>query len=72
MKLTLDAEALYRDLVRGVQQFVQQSGAEQARLVGVVSGGAWLAERLQKDLKLAGNPGAISSLPTSPARFRFT
>jgi len=61
MKLTLDAEALYRDLVRGVQQFVQQCGAEQAKLVGVVSGGAWLAERLQKDLKLAGNPGAISS-----------
>jgi pyrimidine operon attenuation protein/uracil phosphoribosyltransferase len=57
MKLTLDAEALYRDLVRGVQQL----GTADARLVGIVSGGAWLAERLQHDLKLSGKAGAISS-----------
>ena len=31
------------------------------RLVGITSGGAWLAERLQKDLALAGKPGTISS-----------
>jgi len=30
-------------------------------LVGVTSGGAWLGERLQKDLELAGDPGVISS-----------
>jgi pyrimidine operon attenuation protein/uracil phosphoribosyltransferase len=57
MKLTLDAEALYRELVRGVQQL----GAGQARLVGITSGGAWLAERLQHDLKLPGKAGVISS-----------
>jgi pyrimidine operon attenuation protein/uracil phosphoribosyltransferase len=57
MKLTLDAEALYRELVRGVQQL----GAGDARLVGVASGGVWLAERLHKDLGLAGKAGAISS-----------
>ncbi|GAB2597056.1 bifunctional pyr operon transcriptional regulator/uracil phosphoribosyltransferase PyrR [Ramlibacter solisilvae] len=57
MKLTLDAEALYRELVRGVQQL----GAAESRLVGVTSGGAWLAERLQKDLGLPGAAGAISS-----------
>ena len=57
MKLTLDAEALYRELVRGVQQL----GAGEAKLVGVASGGAWLAERLQKDLALPGNAGVISS-----------
>jgi pyrimidine operon attenuation protein/uracil phosphoribosyltransferase len=57
MKLTLDAEALYRELVRGVRQL----GAGDAKLVGVQSGGAWLAERLQKDLKLPGNAAAISS-----------
>jgi pyrimidine operon attenuation protein / uracil phosphoribosyltransferase len=55
--LTLDAEALYRELLRGVQQLCQPD----TRLVGVTSGGAWLAERLQKDLKLAGEPGVISS-----------
>jgi pyrimidine operon attenuation protein/uracil phosphoribosyltransferase len=57
MKLTLDAEALYRELLRGVQQL----GAGQAHLVGVASGGAWLAQRLQQDLKLDGDAGIISS-----------
>jgi pyrimidine operon attenuation protein/uracil phosphoribosyltransferase len=57
MKLTLDAEALYLELVRGVQQL----GAGQAKLVGITSGGAWLAERLQQELKLAGKAGVISS-----------
>jgi pyrimidine operon attenuation protein / uracil phosphoribosyltransferase len=32
-----------------------------AVLVGVWSGGAWLAERLQRDLKLSGEHGVISS-----------
>jgi pyrimidine operon attenuation protein/uracil phosphoribosyltransferase len=31
------------------------------RLVGITSGGAWLVERLQKDLGLPGAPGTISS-----------
>ncbi len=57
MKLTLDAEALYRELVRGVRQL----GPADAKLVGVASGGAWLAERLQKDMDLDGDAGVISS-----------
>ena len=57
MKLALAAVALFCELVRGVQRL----GAGDAKLVGVVSGGAWLAERLQKDLKLPGSAGAISS-----------
>ncbi|WP_431048627.1 bifunctional pyr operon transcriptional regulator/uracil phosphoribosyltransferase PyrR [Roseateles sp. L2-2] len=55
--LHLDAEALYADLVRGVQRLLQPESA----LVGIWSGGAWLAERLQQDLKLAGQHGVISS-----------
>lgn len=55
--LTLDAEALYRELLRGVQLI---SSAD-TRLVGITSGGAWLAERLQRDLKLPGQAGTISS-----------
>ena len=55
--LTLDAEALYRELLRGVQQLRRHDG----RLVGITSGGAWLAERLQKDLALPGEAGVISS-----------
>ena len=55
--LTLDAEALYRELLRGVGTLRKGD----ARLVGITSGGAWLAERLQKDLGLAGDAGVISS-----------
>ncbi len=55
--LMLDAEALYAELLRGVQLI---SHAD-TRLVGVTSGGAWLAERLQRDLKLPGTAGTISS-----------
>jgi pyrimidine operon attenuation protein/uracil phosphoribosyltransferase len=55
--LTLDAEALYRDLERGVRALC----GSDTRLVGITSGGAWLAERLQRDLALAGEPGIISS-----------
>jgi pyrimidine operon attenuation protein/uracil phosphoribosyltransferase len=55
--LMLDAEALYRELQRGVQQL----RTSQTRLVGITSGGAWLAERLHKDLGLPGAAGVISS-----------
>ena len=55
--LALDAEALYGDLLRGVRPLLEGGG----RLVGITSGGAWLAERMQKDLGLAGEAGVISS-----------
>jgi pyrimidine operon attenuation protein/uracil phosphoribosyltransferase len=56
--LVLDAEALYRELLRGVQQL----RTPDTRLVGITSGGAWLAERLHKDLGLSGGVGVISSV----------
>lgn len=62
--LLLDAEALYRELVRWVQQLRIKTGGQSAgdyRLVGITSGGAWLAQRLQQDLGLEGQPGIISS-----------
>ena len=52
-----DAEALYVELLRGVKSLMRQD----TRLVGITSGGAWLVERLQKDLGLPGAPGIISS-----------
>jgi pyrimidine operon attenuation protein/uracil phosphoribosyltransferase len=55
--LTLDAEALYAELLGGVRQLLQPDTA----LVGIWSGGAWLAERLQADLKRPGPCGVISS-----------
>lgn len=55
--LALDAEALYSELQRGVRPLL----TPETRLVGIVSGGQWLAERLQADLGLPGAAGAISS-----------
>ncbi len=57
MTLVLDAEALYRELWRAVPLLSETP----ARLVGITSGGAWLAERLHKDLGLDGMHGTISS-----------
>ena len=55
--LQLDAEALYAELKRGVQGLLQPGSV----LVGIWTGGAWLAERLQRDLGLADPAGVISS-----------
>jgi len=55
--LNLDAEALYADLLGGVRGLLQPRTV----LVGVWSGGAWLAARLQRDLGLPGEHGVISS-----------
>jgi pyrimidine operon attenuation protein/uracil phosphoribosyltransferase len=55
--LHLDAEALYAELREGLRALLTPGTA----LVGVWSGGAWLAERLQRDLGLALPHGVISS-----------
>jgi pyrimidine operon attenuation protein/uracil phosphoribosyltransferase len=55
--LNLDAEALYADLLAGVRPLLDPD----AVLVGIWSGGAWLAERLQRDLQRSGEHGVISS-----------
>jgi pyrimidine operon attenuation protein / uracil phosphoribosyltransferase len=41
---------------------VQQLCTPATRLVGITSGGAWLAERLQRDMGLPGEAGVISSV----------
>ncbi len=55
--LRLDAEALYTELLGGVRALLGPEGV----LVGIWSGGAWLAERLQADLGRSGAAGVISS-----------
>ncbi len=59
--LYLDAQALYSELFKGVRALVAQSPEQSARLVGITSGGAWLAERLHLELGLPGEVGVISS-----------
>ena len=55
--LSLDAEALYVNLLAGMRRLATPDMA----LVGVWSGGAWLAERLSKDLGRTEPHGVISS-----------
>ena len=56
--LALNAEVLYQELLRGVRSLCQAN----TRLVGITSGGAWLAQRLQRDLNLTGESGQVSSV----------
>lgn len=53
----LDAEALYQQLAQQVKAGLQ--GAPNAALVGIHSGGAWLAERLATELNLGERLGFI-------------
>ena len=57
MTLSLDAEALYAQLRDGVRALM----TPQTQLVGIWSGGAWLAQRLHADLGRDGKPGTVSS-----------
>ena len=56
----LQAEGLYLKLLDGVRALVADS-AGPVVLAGIPSGGAWLAERLHRDLSLSGAPGVVSS-----------
>ena len=60
MSLELNAEALYGELLRGVRGLLA-TAAGSTVLAGIPSGGAWLAERLQRDLGLPGEAGVIAS-----------
>lgn len=55
--LSVDAEALYLELLAGVRALFRPG----MHLIGVTSGGVWLAERLQRDMQLSECPGVISS-----------
>jgi pyrimidine operon attenuation protein/uracil phosphoribosyltransferase len=55
--LALDAEALYDDLKHHVRGLISPT----TQLLGVTSGGVWLAERLKADLGLSQAIGVISS-----------
>lgn len=58
--IALDAEGLYSELLVRLRELLSQS-EHPMHLVGVPSGGAWLVERLQRDLGLPGKAGVISS-----------
>lgn len=47
-----DAEALYQQLALDVKQFIARNNLQQPLIIGIRTGGAWLAQRLQKELVL--------------------
>jgi len=53
----LDAEALYASLLEQVKAGI--AGANEPAIVGIHSGGAWIAERLAKDLNLTARLGVL-------------
>ena len=53
----LDAEALYASLLAQVKAGL--AGASEPAIVGIHSGGAWIAERLAKDLNLTARLGVL-------------
>ena len=64
--MTIDAEALYRNLLEQLRAALEQGragdeGAARIALIGVQTGGAWIAERLHRDLGLAADLGSLSS-----------
>jgi pyrimidine operon attenuation protein/uracil phosphoribosyltransferase len=54
--IELDAEAIYRALAARVREHV---AGREVQLVGVHTGGVWLAERLRTDLSIAGEVGIL-------------
>lgn len=58
--IQLDAELLYAELREGVRALIAAT-PQPVVLAGITSGGAWLSERLQRDLQLTGDAGVISS-----------
>ena len=59
MQLPMDAEALYRVLEAQVKSGL--AGADKVAIVGIYSGGAWLAERLAAALRLEGRLGFLDA-----------
>jgi pyrimidine operon attenuation protein/uracil phosphoribosyltransferase len=54
--LELDAEAIYRSFAHKVREL---AGGRELRLVGVHTGGVWLAERLRHDLQINEDVGSL-------------
>ena len=54
---SLDAEALYSQLLAQIKE--RTADCQNLVIVGIYSGGVWLAERLNADLGLATKPGFI-------------
>lgn len=55
-----DAQVLYERLLNAVREMIEPLPREQVHLVGILSGGAWLAEQMHKDLALDSAMGSLN------------
>lgn len=55
------AEELYQRLKQGVAELIAAHPADEVHLVGIYSGGAWLAERLKQDLAIKTDNALINT-----------
>lgn len=55
------AEQLYSQLKTGIENLLKTKPADKVHLVGIYSGGAWIVERLRKDLSLQNEVGFLST-----------
>lgn len=55
------AEQLYSQLKTGIENLLKTKPADKVHLVGIYSGGAWIVERLRKDLPLQNEVGFLST-----------
>lgn len=58
---TLDAEAIYRALRDAIAAGLAKTPGRQPHVIGIHSGGAWIAERLHGELALPTPMGTLSS-----------
>jgi len=59
--VTLDAEAIYAALRGAIRTALAAQPGRAPHLIGIHSGGAWIAERLHRDLALPTPLGSLSS-----------
>ncbi len=59
--VTLDAEAIYAALRESIRTALAAQPGRAPHLIGIHSGGAWIAERLHRDLALPTPLGSLSS-----------
>ncbi|NEN75300.1 bifunctional pyr operon transcriptional regulator/uracil phosphoribosyltransferase PyrR [Pelistega sp. NLN82] len=55
------AEQLYMQLKKGIEELIKTKPLHQVHLVGIYSGGAWIVQRLQKDLNLTNEVGYLNT-----------
>ncbi len=58
--MSFDAESLLRELTESLRNYLKVRTISHPAMIGIYSGGAWLAGRLHKDLQIASPLGALN------------